>query len=184
MEVGIYEKLIMEFKAGNKNAIGNIYKLTVRKVYAYVYSRVGNKNWCEDIVSETYLALFNILDRYDGSSKIETFIIGIANNKIKQYFSKLNEQHSLTDDEEEQLIINDDDLEEDDEKKKILKNKLNEVLGQLPDKDKEVLVKRFVENKNIKETAETLKISEANVRVIQHRALKKAVEIANQIINK
>jgi len=172
-------KLVEEYKAGKKAVMGSIYSFTIKKVYLYIYSKVGNKNWTEDIVSETYLTLFGILSKFDGSSKLETFIIGIANNKIRQYFSKIKESHSL-EDEEEFLIVEDDELEES-TKNKFLKEKLNEILKKLPENYQNVLIYRFIKSNTIKDTAKILKISEANVRVIQNRAIKKAVEIANQI---
>lgn len=68
-----------------KKGMEEVYRRTVDDVYRFVYSRCGSKEISEDIVSETYVTLFNILDRFDGNSKLKTFVIGIALNKIKQY---------------------------------------------------------------------------------------------------
>ena len=54
--------------------------------------------------------------------------------------------------------------------------RVERILAQLPERYRDVLTYRFLRNYSIKETAVALGISEANVKVIQFRALKKASE--------
>lgn len=167
--------LIKNFMSGDKEAIGEIYESTVLFVYKYVYSRLGNKEWTEDVVSETYSTFLTIAEKYNGESKIETFIIGIANNKINQFLSKLPQDV----DYDENIIVPEENYSEED--KALDNQKLMAVLGQLSDEYKKVLENRFLNSLNIRDTAQIMNISEANVRVLQHRALKKASEIANTL---
>jgi len=171
------KSLVANHIKGDKKAFTLIYKETVNKVFAFVYSRVGNKQWAEDIVSETYITLLDILQRFDESSKVETFIIGIANNKIKQYLSKLKELDNFN--EEEEGFI--EDISEDEENSLLAKQNLDHILNLLSEEYRGVLECRFIKLQSIKDTAIDLAISEGNVRVIQHRALQKATELAKAL---
>lgn len=174
------KRLVQMYKDGKKEtAIEQIYVATLDSVYRYVFSRAGRQNWTEDIVSETYLTLIEILDKYSGESKIETFIIGIARNKIRQFMSRLTNDASFNED-----FFIEEDLSADQiqKKKKLLDiGRLKKVMEELTGKYRDVLENRFMKTLTIKETALEMNESEANVRVLQHRALKKAVDIANQL---
>jgi len=162
--------------------LDKIYKQTLGYIYRYVYSHVGNTATTEDIVSETYMTFVEIYEKYDGKSKVTTFLIGIARNKMRQHWDKQKKNGSTELDEN--FYIKPDngyDEEEDEAKYNLLKGLLTEVLDALPDNYKSVLVARFIDCLNIKETAAELEITEGNVRVIQNRALKKACQIANEL---
>lgn len=58
---------------------------------------------------------------------------------------------------------------------------LDAVLSQLAERDRRVLVCRFREGKSIAETAQELGVSEGNCKVIQHRALARAAQIAQRL---
>jgi len=51
------------------------------------------------------------------------------------------------------------------------------IMAQLPKNYREVLHYRFLQNYSIKETARQLGLTEANVKVLQFRALKRAAEL-------
>ena len=55
-----------------------------------------------------------------------------------------------------------------------------QVLSQLPERYREVLTFRFLLNFSLKETAARMNLSEANVKVLQFRALKKASLVVEQ----
>jgi RNA polymerase sigma-70 factor (ECF subfamily) len=164
----------------NDQAFAIIYQRYFDDVCAFVYSRVGNKVWTEDIVAETYITLLEIIPSFNKVSKLKSFIIGIAINKIRKFWyksSKLREQSF-----DELFYIN--DLGEfDDEKEGALDGIIDQILPKLSEKYRSVLIERFINQKSIKNTAAILGLSEANVRVIQNRALKKASEIGFSILN-
>jgi RNA polymerase sigma-70 factor (ECF subfamily) len=55
--------------------------------------------------------------------------------------------------------------------------RVESILDRLPPRYRDVLTYRFLLNYSIKETAEQMRLSEANVKVLQFRALKKAGEL-------
>lgn len=171
------ENLVKSFKEGRKeDSMKEIYEETIVPVYRFVYSRIGNKHIAEDIVSETYLTLQDILGNYDGSSKIETFIIGIANNKLKQYYASIDKEIL---DFDENIILIDENNEDIDNY--LDKEKVERILNNLKENYRDVLTYRFLKAYSIKETAKKMNISEENVRVMQNRAIKKALETAQEL---
>jgi RNA polymerase sigma-70 factor (ECF subfamily) len=180
------QELISKYQKGQKKeAIRQIYQKTFKPVYRYVYSRVGRKNITEDIVSETFLTFIDVIENYNGKSKLKTFIIGIAVNKIRQYFDKVERRNEVELKEEiltqDLNSIDDDQLEKDDKKQKTLLKNLATVFDQLSQRYQKILKLAYIENLNTKKIAKEMNTSPGNVRVLKHRALKKASKIANKI---
>ncbi len=176
------EKLVHEYvERSDVDAFGVIYEKYVKDVYRIVYMRVGRQTAVDDIVSETFLTLMKVLENYRFDSQLKTFIIGIAINKVRQHWQK--QQNEALPLDEEIVMAEPDDVEPEveDFKIEIARDVVQKVLDQLEYPYADVLKARFIEGRNIKETAEKLKLSEANVRVIQHRALRKAAPIAEQV---
>jgi len=156
--------------------IGQIYNETLDMVYAYVYKRIGNREVTEDIVSETYMTFIEVIEKHDGKSKMSTFIIGIAINKMRQYWQK--HQNHIDLDEVANLIPAPHNAVREEAVDNALVKMLPAVLDTLKDRERRVVELRFLEGYSIKETAAETGLSDANVRVIQHRALAKAQETA------
>ncbi|MEI7604389.1 MAG: sigma-70 family RNA polymerase sigma factor [bacterium] len=159
-------------------AFTEIYTRYVSYVYSYVYTRVGNTAWTEDIVGETFISLIELSKKYNNSCKLSSFIIGISLNKIKQYREKNNNSKFIDIDEELYIQNEEYEVEFSKTKSEIVMN----ILDKLPENYKQILIERFINNLTMKEAAEKLGISEENVRVLQHRALKKAAILGGDLL--
>lgn len=160
-----------------------IYEITVSCVYKWVYSRTGNRYAAEDITSETYITLLEIIHKFNYKSKLSTFIIGIALNKLRQYLQKPQNSLEVPLDEDF-VIVSDIHVEAEEEPSpKFSKSEIKQVLERLDEKDKELIKLRFIEEKSVKEVAALLETTDNNVRVMQHRALKNAAEIAKELFS-
>lgn len=158
-------------------AFEKIYNKYFDPIYNFVFSRVGNQTWTEDIVSETFITFSQIIKSFNGKSKLQSFIIGIAINKTKQFWAKSHIEKEAEFDETKIIL---DEEEVDLEKEKKLKITINKILPKLKKNYRDVLIERFINCQSIKETAAELNLTEANVRVLQNRALKKAALLANE----
>jgi RNA polymerase sigma-70 factor (ECF subfamily) len=156
----------------SKEAFQEIFTRYFKYTYRYVFGRVGQKEACEDIVSETFLTLISVIKNFDNKAKLSTFIIGIAINKMRQHFANKSKQNETKLDNECVFLEDNATLEEDDKKSKIAID-VRPLLAGLPDNYRQVLTARFLDCKSIRETAKELSLSLENVRVIQFRALTK-----------
>lgn len=184
MDIERSKELVELYVSKNdKEAIAEIFSSTKDFVFSYVYKRVGKREVAKDIVSETFITFIEIAERYTGESKIDTFLIGIARNKILQFIdnAKSSNEVNIVDDyifvEDSSDTITEEDMLNNSDNKKLV----NAIMNQLKENYRDVLEERFIKGKSIKDCAEDLDISEENVRVITHRALKKAQKIAESI---
>jgi RNA polymerase sigma-70 factor, ECF subfamily len=151
------------------------YKNTVDKTYKYIIFRVSNKEDAQDILQETYLQALKSWDVFRGNSSFQTWVIAISKNLLKKYYQnkyKLNSMQyenwmdKFYKDSPEEDVTNRSQI--DNKEKRVI-----EILSKLENKYKQVMLLRFVKNYKIREIAEELHISVQNVKVIQHRAIKK-----------
>lgn len=145
-------------------------------VYRFSYSKTQDRTVSEEIVSETFLTLVDVYDKYNGQGKIKSFIFGIALNKLRQYWYSKKENKNIDFDED----IHTYEDQSNSNKRVKLFNKILNIIETLPDKYKSVIKLRFLDLKSIKEVAQQIGVSNSNLTTIQNRALKKIREKVNE----
>jgi RNA polymerase sigma-70 factor (ECF subfamily) len=147
-------------------------------VYRFVCSRVLDRYKAEEITSSVFSILVDNLNKFDKDANLNSFIFGIALNKIRHSWR----DKSLC--EESFLEVFDISIEEVESSANF--NKLNKILPKildtLPENYRFVLQERFINGTPNTEIGKSLDISTNNVRVLIHRALKKAAKIGNKIL--
>ena len=80
-----------------------LYNRYFQRIYSFVYSRMRNHAETEEVVQETFLAVFTSFERYRGQSSLLSWIYGIAkntaNNSIRRAISQ-SERIDLADEED------------------------------------------------------------------------------------
>jgi len=56
------------------------------RLFAYALKRVGDRHRAEDLVQDALLAAWESRDRFDGRSKLSTWLVGIMKYKILDHF--------------------------------------------------------------------------------------------------
>ncbi len=148
-------------------------------IYRYVYSYVRNQQEAEDLTSEIFLKAVRFLDLERSTHHCRAWLFRVARTTIADYWRahyRRAATHSL------------DDLLEAGWEGPVVKegstlsssaaeNRVQDILQSLPARYREVLTYRFLLNLSIRETAVSMDLAEANVKVIQFRALKRAAEL-------
>lgn len=62
------------------------------KMYSWAFYKTNNKESAEDLVQDTFLAAFRSYDKFEEKSNPKTWLFGILNHKIADYFRKAYEQ--------------------------------------------------------------------------------------------
>ena len=152
-------------------------------IYRYVYSKVGNRQEAEDLTTQIFMKAIRNVDIERGQASIQTWLFQVARTTIADYWRQYYraEVRSL-----EELL--EAGWEGPVEEQGPLDNRAPEELIQailllLPEQQREVLKCRFLLHLTIKETALRMNITEANVKVTQFRALKRAAELETIIKN-
>lgn len=125
-------------------------------------------NEAENLVQEAYFTLWCNLDKYDGERNIIAYLLTYVKNACLKYIRDLKIQDSNQDKIIEAMLFSNITDEEPDEE---LQHRLNEILSQLPEKQKEVLLKHVVDHKTIPDIAKELNIAESSVKTHYKRAI-------------
>lgn len=174
-------ELVAEVQNGTTAALSTLYQRHISLVYGYIRRRVESQEVAEDITSEVFLACVERIASFRGDSSFKTWILTIARRRVADHWRKSYQLPQISCDLAlELLAAKPDAVGEEGENQPIEKPKydVHTVLAKLPERSRRVLTSRLLEGKSVRETAQELSLSEANVKVIQHRALKEAAAIA------
>ena len=164
----------------NLYKFNEIYDKTHLDLLKYVIIKCHNINDTHDIVQEIYLELWNILSKKELSvNNIKSYLIGIANNKIKKHYTLLQKIKTIslsqTNDKDIELIdtiedvvnINDILIKEENWNRiwEYIKSKKNQDISK-------VFYLYYKLELNIKEISKELQRSESYIKHLIYRTLK------------
>jgi RNA polymerase sigma-70 factor, ECF subfamily len=171
--------LIDRVVAGDHEAFAALSKPYERMIYMSALGIVGNEADAEEVAQEAILKAFRSLPRFRRESKFSTWLVQIAINEAKMKLRKdrrhLYESVEQGRETEEGEYVPREfadwrEIPSSALETKELREALSKALESLPAKYRSVLVLRDVQQLNIRETAEALGISEANVKTRLSRA--------------
>lgn len=142
----------------------------------YLYTIIQNagnfmKEDIEEIISDTYLILWNNQYKLDLDKKLSPYLVGIVKNLIKQKYKIFNNRYENIECYENILITNEklDVVIENNE----INRKIIELLNELKQDDREIFYEYYFYSRKIKEIASINNISESEVKVMLHRTRNK-----------
>ena len=166
-------------------------------LFRYALARVRKEEVAEDLVQDTLLAAVRTHDRFGGRSSERSWLVGILKNKICDYFRKLGRETNFTDleffcdehsdkfDADNHWIHERGPVEWKPEGEEAMKRAefwqaIQGCLSRLPERVAAAFTMREMDDVPGKEICATLKISEANLWVMLHRArmaLRQSLEV-------
>lgn len=184
MSGGIKEKLLLYKVSVKKNpdAYAELYDLYVKRIYRFVYFKVGAHEQAEDITSEVFLKTWQYLIKNGVEEReIKSFgglLYKIARNSIIDFYRQnaAKRETKLTEDME----MGDGGRWCADLGDKMEARRIIQAIKKLKQEYQEILTLRFVDELEISEIAEITGKGQIAVRVTLHRALKKLKEILQQ----
>lgn len=168
-----------DLRNGNRESFANLVELTSARIYRTALQILGNEQDAEDVLQETYLKAMRAISGFEGRSSLSTWLNRIAVNEALMILRKRKPLAFSVDDNTSV------DLEEEGEGMEIVdfcclpegelltsesRKFMDQAIQRLPDTLRTVFVLRDLEGLSIQETAETLKLSENNVKVRLLRA--------------
>lgn len=169
--------LVQRAQTGDREALAELVKLYSPRIYSLALRMMRNSEDAEDVLQETFVLMINKITQFSGRSGFYTWLYRVASNvalgKLRE--KKYREKTISVDDPEFQYLQGSQladwpaHLEEklDDEQ---FRNCLSRAMEDLPEHYRAVFVMRDLENLSTRETADILKISEANVKIRLMRA--------------
>ena len=153
------------------------YQENLGLIYRHVYNQVGIREEAEDLTSQIFLKVVSRIDQERSRLSMQKWLYLIVRSTIADYWrARYRLPKSSLDamleagwegPAEVDVIVSSSGAEE----------RVERILQALPEKYREVLKCRFLLKLSVKATALKLGVTEANVKVMQFRALKRAADL-------
>lgn len=99
--------LLDRIAAGNQSALEDFYHAYEHSVYRYAYLRLNDPHEAADILNEVMLEVWHGAERFEGRSRVSTWLLGIARHKILDHLRR--RRPDITDLDAEEAEIEDAD---------------------------------------------------------------------------
>ncbi len=147
-------------------------------IYRYVYSHVRSREAAEDLTSQIFLKAVRSLDLEQSARSRQAWLFQVAHTTVADYwraFYRRVATHSL-----EELVEAGWEGPSDADPQLVgsrAAERVEDILQALPERDREVLTCRFLLHLSVRETAQSMGVTETNVKVMQYRALRRAANL-------
>jgi len=163
--------LIARMAKGDQRAMPVLFARHRTRVHRFVLRRVRSDGLAEDIVNETFLAVWQQAGRFEGGSSVTTWMLSIAHNKAVSALRKRREE--TLEEGVAEAIADGGDSPETSLAKVGKAGVLRACLDRLPDEQRMVMDLVYYHEQSVKEVAEVLGIPEATVKTRMFYARKK-----------
>ena len=159
------QELIQQFLSGDKEGIEKLINRHKNKVYTYIVLVVKNQQLAEDIFQDTFIKVIRSLidGKYKDNGRFVSWVIRIAHNLIIDHFRKEKQINTLSNDDYEADIFNSKKLSdqniEDVMIKEQITNDVRQLIDELPEEQKQVILLRHYGGMSFKEIADQTDVS-------------------------
>lgn len=165
--------LFLQGMDGDAQAYRRFLQTTATHLRAFLRRRLSRwPDEVEDLVQEALLAIHNQRLSYDTAVPLTAWVYSIAKYKLIDWLRRHARRDSLHDSlddvhEGESALFSSADEEAGEARRDLAR-----LLGMLPDKQRDAIVHTKLDGLSMREAAETLRMSEAAVKVSVHRGMK------------
>lgn len=152
-----------------------VYLDNVERVYRVMFGRVGNRADAEDLTAEVFQAALQPLRMSASRGEVRAYLLATARTVLASHWRRHYAVEITTIDperdhaEKEPLEISAD-----------APKRVTAILAALPERYRRILELRFLEANSLRETARAMNVSLTNAKVLQHRALHRAAQLAEE----
>jgi RNA polymerase sigma factor (sigma-70 family) len=151
-----------------------VYRDNVDRVYRLLFARVGNRADAEDLTAEVFLAALRPLRVSASVGEVRAYLLTTARTVLAGHWRRTLGLVVTTLDDEQPAVVADPPVPTD------APHRAAAILDRLPDNYRRILELRFIESCSVQEAAARLGTSPGNAKVLQHRALRRAAELARE----
>ena len=157
------ERLLIEEAQRDAARFGALYERYFDRVYAFIVTRVHDRDAAEDLTSQTFHRALENLPKFEWRGvPFSAWLFRIAANAMADRWAQAGRERG-TPGAEEFESINTDAIEN--------RARLFALVRRLPPEQRRVVLLRFVEQKSVREIAAALQKTEGAVKQLQFRAL-------------
>lgn len=159
------QELVRQFISGNQSSLEALITRHKDRVYTYIYLLVKNQQLAEDLFQDTFIKVIKSLHRgkYKDNGKFLAWVIRIAHNLVIDHFRKEKQLNTMSDDKFNGNVFNSkrfsDATIEDNLIHDQIKNDVRNLIEELPNDQREVILLRHYGGLSFKEIAEQTNVS-------------------------
>lgn len=177
-------RLVERARAGDGQALGQIYQRHVDRVYSFLLFRVHDADLAEDLTQDVFIQALRGLANFDWRGSLAPWLLRIARNTLVDHWRRTARRPEKAfsaieagdDDDEEgwldKLSDQPDDGRWGDLDPAWDREQIATAATRLTDLQQQVIALRFAAGLSIRETAEAMGRSEGAVKNLQHHALR------------
>ena len=163
------EDLVARAQEGDRDALEELYLEHFDRIYSYLHMTVGNRHDAEDLTTQTFLKMLESINRFRwGTAPFSAWLFRIAHNLAMDHFRARRRWQP------EEEVPEPDQVESsaEDEAMRVLSSEnMFDLIEQLSDEQRQVLILKFVFDFSNLEVAAVLDKTEGAIKSLQHRAL-------------
>ena len=164
------DKLIELAIEGHGEAVGQLYDKYFAAIFRFFYWQTNHqKAEAEDLTHDTFIEMAKSLKGFRHQSSFKNWLYAIAKNRLKHWLK--HKYRMASQPLFESISDTAEWIDPADQAKKVAE--VEKVLGKLSTEERKVIELRYLSNYSVIETAEAVRLTPANVKVIAHRAMKK-----------
>ena len=156
--------------------LDSIYRQNADTVFRFLMSMTGSADLSEELTQETFYQAVKSIDKFDGSSKVSTWLCGIAKNVFLADLRKRQKESTGLDDLPEKTVAS---AEETYIKERDIKSILS-AIDDHPEPGREVLRLRLLGGLSFKQIGDAMGKTETWARVTFYRAKQMIVKELNE----
>jgi len=157
------ERFLIEAAQRDPLRFAELYESNFERVYAFVAYRVRDREEAQDLTAEIFHQALASIQRFEWQGKpFVAWLLGIAAKVLADRWERLGRRQEVPADE-----IEDAGIEALSEQRAML----FQLVDALPADQRQVIVRRFVDQRSVREIAQELRRSEGAVKQLQFRAL-------------
>ena len=161
---------------GDQAAFAELVELYQEKLYHMAYRMLNNRQEAEDVVQDTFLRVYNNLERYDTTMKFSTWIYRIATNLSIDRLRKRKPVYSLDAESSEyegldgySMIPSDNRTPESEMLISETQRIIHQAIDTLPPKYKTVMILRYIHELSLQEVGDILDMPVTTIKTRVHR---------------
>jgi RNA polymerase sigma-70 factor (ECF subfamily) len=164
------EQLVTRAQVGDRRALEELYLQHFDRIYSYLHMTVGNRHDAEDLTTQTFLKMLESIARFQwGSAPFSAWLFRIAHNLAMDHFRARRRWQPEEEVPEPPGAV--ESSAEDQAIRALSSQNMFDLIDQLSDEQRHVLILKFVFDFSNVEAATVLDKTEGAVKSLQHRAL-------------
>ncbi len=158
------ERFLVEAAQRDPSCFAELYEQNFNRIYAFIGRRVGTREEAQDLTAEVFHQALAGIGRFEWrGAPFVAWLLGIASHVLSGYRQRNPKRQEILA-EDLELAGNDGSVER--------RAMIFQLVEDLPDDQRQVIIRRFVEQRSIREIAQEFSRSDGAIKQLQLRALR------------